>query len=130
MEMFRASCYSVLLLLLLVCFVGCGRSPQELTAEDVHAVQQVAEAFFRALGDQNLEIAVSYVLPDERASFGDVLALEVDGYPLKDLPEELKIKVGVLSVEEEERVVAELLNVEPIFMIRLKWQDGRWWVVQ
>ena len=99
---------------------GCGEDNGAPAAGvDTSDPLQVAEAFYRAVDDGNLEGALEHVDPDMADDFREAMS---GGMP--SMPPDYEVMVMAQGDEAEASVTGADLEVD---MIQI---DGRWWITR
>lgn len=101
-----------------VLLAGCGGGGgSDSAAVDTTDPIQVAEAFYAAVDDGDLDSAVEYVLPEQAADFREAMS---GGMP--PMPADYEVVVMVQGDHAEASIVGASLEVDMSLV------DGRWWM--
>lgn len=96
---------------------GGGETPA--ASVDTGDPMQVAEAFYKAVADRDLEAALEHVDPDMAADFREAMS---EGMP--SMPSDYEVIVMAQGDEAEASITGSDLEVDMILV------DGRWWVTR
>ena len=99
---------------------ACGEGDEAHAARvDASDPLQVAEAFYRAVDEEDLERALEYVDPEMVADFREAMS---GGMP--SMPSDYEVMVMTQGDEAEASVTGADLEVDMILA------DGRWWITR
>ncbi len=107
--------------------VACGSIRNESTDSFAESTESevdtsnpvmVAEIFYDAVDRKDMEAALLWILPEQRAELRQ--AMEIDGMP--DLPGDYEVYVEVRDDIAEASILATNIKIAMILI------DGRWWV--
>jgi len=115
--MFRKS---ILLLVSAVLLAGCGGGGGSSAARvDTSDPIQVAEAFYKAVDEQDIEAALEYVDPELAGDFREAMS---GGMP--DMPGDFEVVVMAQGDQAEASIPGVDMEVDMILV------DGRWWITR
>lgn len=98
---------------------SCGGNTPEAAAVDTSDPIQVAEAFFKAIDDNDLESAIAYVHPDQAADFRNSMSGGMPG-----LPGDYQVVVLAQQDHAEASIPGAGIEVDLVL------EEGRWWVTR
>jgi len=126
----RNACTVLICLVSAMWFSSCSQeegkptsAPQQQRREEVDTTDPsgVAKAFWTAIAKRDSAGALRHVLPAQRSSLEKQLQ---GGLP----PMPSAFEVHIESVKKQDR--AQVQMVGQTFGLDLRWEDGRWWVVE
>lgn len=107
-------------ILAIIAFAGaCGREGGDsgAPAVDPSSPVEVAEAFYAAIDEGDIDAAAAWVLPEQQQGFRDAMVDE-----LPDLPGGYEVVVLAQGDQAEASVAGCEIEVD------MKLVDGRWWI--